>query len=159
MINGINTEIGENGIKLSGGQKQRIALARAFYHDREFIILDESTSALDNQIENEIINELNLLKYLHNVIIRVFFLRKHLRIKQNYCYKSALIPIHTYIIYYKNFEIKEAIVKYLDTRVNEGSVRVCGEYGNMPLRLGIFEFSPLTSCSIRKNPLHARGYY
>jgi len=62
MINGINTEIGENGIKLSGGQKQRIALARAFYHDREFIILDESTSALDNQIENEIINELNLLK-------------------------------------------------------------------------------------------------
>lgn len=62
MINGIDTEIGENGIKLSGGQKQRVALARAFYHDREFIVLDESTSALDNEIENEIINELNLLK-------------------------------------------------------------------------------------------------
>ena len=62
MPNGINTEIGENGIRLSGGQKQRIALARAFYHDREFIILDESTSALDNKIEKEIINELKLLK-------------------------------------------------------------------------------------------------
>lgn len=62
MTDGINTQIGENGIKLSGGQRQRIALARAFYHEREVLILDESTSALDEKIEEEIINELKLLK-------------------------------------------------------------------------------------------------
>ena len=62
MNDGINTQIGENGIKLSGGQRQRIALARAFYHSREILILDESTSALDEKIEEEIINELKLLK-------------------------------------------------------------------------------------------------
>lgn len=62
MNDGINTHIGENGIKLSGGQRQRIALARAFYHKREVLILDESTSALDERIEEEIINELKLLK-------------------------------------------------------------------------------------------------
>lgn len=62
MTDGINTQIGENGIKLSGGQRQRIALARAFYHEREVLILDKSTSALDEKIEEEIINELKLLK-------------------------------------------------------------------------------------------------
>ena len=62
MTDGINTQIGENGIKLSGCQKQRIALARAFYHEREVLILDESTSALDEKIEEEIINELKMLK-------------------------------------------------------------------------------------------------
>ena len=62
MPDGINTQIGENGILLSGGQKQRIAIARAFYHEREVLILDESTSALDERIEEEIINELKILK-------------------------------------------------------------------------------------------------
>lgn len=62
MPEGIDTQIGENGIRLSGGQRQRIALARAFYHDREFLILDEATSALDEKIEEEIIGELKNLK-------------------------------------------------------------------------------------------------
>jgi ABC-type bacteriocin/lantibiotic exporter with double-glycine peptidase domain len=69
MIDGINTQIGENGVKLSGGQKQRIALARAFYHEREVLILDESTSALDEKIEEEIINELKMLKKNITLII------------------------------------------------------------------------------------------
>ncbi len=57
-----NTYIGEGAIKISGGQKQRIALARAFYHDKEILILDESTNSLDSQTENEIIKYLASLK-------------------------------------------------------------------------------------------------
>jgi ATP-binding cassette, subfamily B, bacterial PglK len=69
LPNGINTEIGQNGIMISGGQRQRIALARAFYHDREILVLDEATSALDNQIEQEIVKEINLLKNKKTMIV------------------------------------------------------------------------------------------
>ena len=62
MPDGINTVLGESGIQLSGGQRQRIALARAFYHNREVLVMDEATSALDNDTELEIVNEIKLLK-------------------------------------------------------------------------------------------------
>jgi ATP-binding cassette, subfamily B, bacterial PglK len=48
---GINTFVGENGVRLSGGQRQRIGIARALYYDREILVLDEATSALDNETE------------------------------------------------------------------------------------------------------------
>jgi len=51
---GINTQIGQNGVKLSGGQKQRISIARAFYKDAPILILDEATSALDTESERKI---------------------------------------------------------------------------------------------------------
>jgi len=66
---GINTIVGESGIRLSGGQKQRIALARAFYYDREVLVFDEATSALDNKIEAEIIKEINDLRGSKTLII------------------------------------------------------------------------------------------
>ena len=66
---GLNTLIGERGVKLSGGQRQRIALARAFYYDRSILIMDESTSALDNDTEKEIINQIRDLKREKTIII------------------------------------------------------------------------------------------
>ena len=57
-----DTLIGENGMRLSGGQRQRISLARAFYHDRSIIIMDESTSSLDAETEKEVIKEISYLK-------------------------------------------------------------------------------------------------
>ena len=49
---GVDTEIGENGMRLSGGQRQRVAIARAIYKDAPILILDEATSALDNESEH-----------------------------------------------------------------------------------------------------------
>lgn len=55
---GINSSLGENNEAISGGQLQRIGIARALYFDRSLLVLDESTSALDQQTEKEILDEL-----------------------------------------------------------------------------------------------------
>lgn len=69
LPDGLDTLVGENGIKLSGGQRQRVALARAFYHERDVIVMDEATSSLDNETEAEIIAEIKSLKGLKTLIV------------------------------------------------------------------------------------------
>ena len=59
---GFNYIVGEKGGRLSGGQKQRIGIARALYLDKELLILDESTNALDDKTEEKILNNLKKFK-------------------------------------------------------------------------------------------------
>ena len=69
LPNFINTEIKHRGVNLSGGQIQRIGIARAFYHEPEVIILDESTNSLDDNTEQVLLNEIHKLKSKKTFII------------------------------------------------------------------------------------------
>lgn len=66
---GIETQLGERGVRLSGGQKQRIGIARALYRNTPILVFDEATSALDNETEIEIVSAIRNLKGLRTTII------------------------------------------------------------------------------------------
>ena len=68
LDNGINTDIGDKGVKLSGGQKQRVSIARAIFNKRDVLLLDESTSALDSETEAAVIKELMTLRNQKTII-------------------------------------------------------------------------------------------
>ena len=63
LPNGLDTVIGESGIKLSGGQRQRIAIARALLKNAPILLLDEATSSLDNITEKEVQKSINNLMH------------------------------------------------------------------------------------------------
>lgn len=66
---GLDTEIGQHGIRFSGGQRQRIGIARALFEDPEVLVLDEATSALDNETEAAIMDSVNRLHGKKTLII------------------------------------------------------------------------------------------
>lgn len=66
---GLDTGIGERGIRISGGQRQRIGIARALFEDPEVLVLDEATSALDNETEGAIMESINRLHGRKTLII------------------------------------------------------------------------------------------
>ena len=69
LPDGMETGIGERGIRISGGQRQRISIARALYEDPEVLVLDEATSALDNETEAAIMDSINRLHGRKTLVI------------------------------------------------------------------------------------------
>lgn len=66
---GVNTFVGDKGVRLSGGQRQRIGIARALYYDPEILVLDEATSALDHETEQAVMEAIDGLKGIKTMVI------------------------------------------------------------------------------------------
>lgn len=69
LPHGLDTFVGERGIKFSGGQRQRIAIARTLYYDPEILVLDEATSALDDETEKAVMESIDSLQGIKTLII------------------------------------------------------------------------------------------
>ena len=59
LPDGLDTAIGDRGVRISGGQRQRLGIARALYHNPEILVFDEATSALDNETEAAVMDAIN----------------------------------------------------------------------------------------------------
>lgn len=66
---GLDTVVGDRGVRFSGGQRQRIAIARALYYDPDIIVMDEGTSALDTETEEAVIQSLEMLRRQKTIVM------------------------------------------------------------------------------------------
>jgi len=69
QVEGLNTKVGERGLRLSGGEKQRVSIARCLLRNPSIIVLDEATSSLDSVTEREIQSALESLKNRTSFIV------------------------------------------------------------------------------------------
>jgi ATP-binding cassette, subfamily B, bacterial PglK len=69
LPHGLDTMVGERGVLLSGGQRQRVGIARALYHEREILVFDEATAALDNETEALVTESIKSLSGIKTMII------------------------------------------------------------------------------------------
>jgi ATP-binding cassette subfamily C protein len=69
LADGLNTFVGERGMRLSGGERQRVGIARALYHEPEALVFDEATSALDSCTEGEVVRAIEALHGVKTLVI------------------------------------------------------------------------------------------
>ena len=69
LPDGLDTRVGERGVRMSGGERQRVGIARALYHDPPVLVLDEATSALDIATERRVMQAVMALRRSKTVLI------------------------------------------------------------------------------------------
>jgi ABC-type multidrug transport system fused ATPase/permease subunit len=100
LSDGVNTQIGEKGVKISGGQRQRIGIARALYHGGKILIFDEATSSLDSETERELTDSINNISHNeYTIIIVAHRIQTLLYCDKIYDLKNGNLTINTNILF------------------------------------------------------------
>ena len=95
LPDGLNTNIGEAGVRFSGGQRQRLGIARALYRDPQILILDEATSSLDQETEAELMAAIHQLKKKKTLIMITHRLNTVSQCDEIYHMEDGKLVLHT----------------------------------------------------------------